>query len=57
MHAVGGKGRRFTSVNDIAALPDALTGAVAVGGLRLFEITINANVELAVSSEIAEHLR
>ncbi|MER8751024.1 hypothetical protein NKH57_17380 [Mesorhizobium sp. M1050] len=57
VHAVGGKGRRFTSVNDIAALPDALTGAVAVGGLRLFEITINANVELAVSSEIAEHLR
>ncbi|MER9139545.1 hypothetical protein NKI20_25400 [Mesorhizobium sp. M0830] len=57
VHAVGGKGRRFTSVNDLAVLPDALAGADAVGGLHLFEITINGDVELAVSNEIAEHLR
>lgn len=54
---MGGKGRRFSTVEDVENLLNALAGADAAGGLHLFEIAINGDVELAVSSEIAEHLR
>ncbi|MER8571600.1 hypothetical protein NKH19_11160 [Mesorhizobium sp. M1338] len=54
--AVGGKGRHFTW-KIFADLPEALAGTDPAGGLHLFEITINGEVEPAVSGEIAKHLR
>jgi thiamine pyrophosphate-dependent acetolactate synthase large subunit-like protein len=55
--AVGGAGRCFSSVSELDWFEAALKDAQVEDRLQLFDVLINGDVELDVSSEIARHLR
>lgn len=55
--AAGGTGNRFRSVAEVGKLPEEFAALQQRGGLHVVEITINPDIELAVSAEIARHLR
>src|SRR5437762_14280281 len=55
--AGGGTSRRFTSADEVGELSEDLADLQQDGGLHVVEIAINPDVELAVSAEIARHLR
>jgi acetolactate synthase-1/2/3 large subunit len=55
--AAGGEGHRFSSVAELDGLQSTLAELEGRGGPHLLEVTINGDVELPVSSDIARHLR
>jgi len=55
VRAVGGDGWQVSKLDELEAFASSLRDAR--GGLRLHDVLINGDVEIAVSSEIARRLR